>query len=412
MYRWQMRRLEFAVLLLAGFFGGAWAQRLGWIPGAERPEQTRLFAPFREAWRLVEQHYVDRSAVEPQRMMRGAIAGMLDSLGDTGHTTYLSPEQFQQMKESLAGSLQGIGARLSLHDKRPTIVNTLPGSPAERAGLKPGDILLEVDGKDVAALPLMRIVELVRGPPGTQVHLRVLRHGHAQPLDFTIARADVHVPEVTWCMVPGEPVAHLAVHEFGENADAQLRTALQQIHDHNARGLVVDVRGNPGGLKDQAVAVTSEFLTQGTVFIEQDAQGHRQSVPVKPGGQATDLPLVVLIDEGTASSAEIFAGAIQDHGGGKLIGTQTFGTGTVLEPFTLSDGSAVLLAVAEWFTPNGRQIWHHGIQPDVQVSLPAGTPILQPETEKDLDAAGLRHSADRQLLKALDVLKSSLKPGD
>jgi carboxyl-terminal processing protease len=157
------------------------------------------------------------------------------------------------------------------------------------------------------------------------------------------------------------------------------------------------------------VAVTSEFLKDGNVFIEQDAEGRRTEVPVQPGGHAVDIPLVVLIDEGTASSGEILAGAIQDHGRGKLVGTRTFGTGTVLQPFPLSDGSAVLLAVTEWLTPNGRQIWHTGISPDVEVALPEGVSILLPETETDLDADALAKSEDAQLLKALSLLKEQIR---
>jgi carboxyl-terminal processing protease len=173
--------------------------------------------------------------------------------------------------------------------------------------------------------------------------------------------------------------------------------------------LLVDVRGNPGGLKDQAVAVSSEFLKDGVVFIEQDMHGARTAVPVQPGGTATDIPVVVLIDEGTASSAEIFAGALQDHGRAKLVGMQTFGTGTVLQPFELKDGSAVLLAVAQWLTPKGREIWHKGIQPDVEVPLAEDAALLLPEMEAALDAASLARSEDKQLLQALKVLQEQLR---
>src|SRR5262249_8523499 len=168
--------------------------------------------------------------------------------------------------------------------------------------------------------------------------------------------AKVEVPSVSWHMLPGVPVAHLAIESFGDQTDTQVKAAVADARKHGARGLLLDLRGNPGGLKKQAVEVTSEFLKHGIVFIEQDAQGRRQEVPVIAGGVATEIPVVVLTDEGTASSAEIFAGAVQDHKRGKLVGTHTFGTGTVLEPFPLSDGSAVLLAVAEWLTPSGQVI--------------------------------------------------------
>jgi carboxyl-terminal processing protease len=397
---------------MIGFGLGILVDRSGLLPGSygrEPPGVARTFAPFWEAWRLVQQHYVDRDAVKSERMTEGAIEGMLDSLGDRGHTTYLTAQEYKQMQSGLKGEMEGIGARMSLqHGHQATVMGVVPNSPAEKAGLHPGDIFLEVDGKDVTDMSLERIVSLVRGPAGQPVHLQVFRDG--KKLDFDITRAKVEVPSVSWHMLPGEPaVAHVAVEEFGFNAHNELQKALRDAAKAGARGLLVDVRGNPGGLKDQAVAVTSLFLKDGVVFIEQDAEGHQKPIRVQPDGEVTDLPLALLIDQGTASSAEIFAGAIQDHGRGKLVGTRTFGTGTVLYPYTLSDKSAVLLAVAEWLTPNGRKIWHEGIQPDVQVTLPQGSRILLPEAEDNLDAAALAKSEDKQLLKALEVLKEQLK---
>ena len=212
-------------------------------------------------------------------------------------------------------------------------------------------------------------------------------------------------------MLPGTKVAHLAILSFGEHASEQLKEALRAVRGQGARELIVDVRVNPGGLKEQAVKVTSEFLTEGNVFIEKDAQGRQTPVPVIPGGTATDLPMVVLVDGGTASSAEIFAGALQDHGRAKLVGARTFGTGTVLQEFTLSDGSAILLAVAQWLTPNGRQIWHKGIEPDVTVVLEDEAEILLPEAEGNLTAAALAKSKDRQLLTALKLLQAAAGGG-
>jgi carboxyl-terminal processing protease len=231
----------------------------------------------------------------------------------------------------------------------------------------------------------------------------------AKPLDLDISRAQVDVADVTWHLLPGIAIAHIAIENFGEKAHAQLLEALNKSQAQGVQALILDVRGNPGGLKDQAVAVTSEFLTEGDVFLEQDAQGRRNPVPVVPGAHAADIPVAVLIDEGTASSAEIFAGALQDHGRAKLVGTRTFGTGTVLQPFPLSDGSAVLLAVTEWLTPKGRHIWHKGISPDVEVALAEGTPILLPEMEGELDAASLAKSEDKQLQKTLELLRANIR---
>jgi carboxyl-terminal processing protease len=401
------------VLLLPAFVGGILTERYGVLPGAgahEPPGLTRTFAPFWEAWALVQRDYVDRQAVKPEHMTQGAIKGLLDSLGDQGHTAYLTREEYQQMSASLEGHMEGIGARMTLqHGRVPTVAGIVPGSPAEKAGLRAGDVFLEVDGKDVTEMALDRIVSLVRGPAGTPVRLQVSRDG--KKLDIDITRARVQVPSAEWHMLPGEPkVAHLAIQEFGKEAATQTWAALQEATRAGARGLLVDVRGNPGGLKDQAVAVTSLFLKDGTVFIDKDAHGREtpQLVKHEKEGEITDLPLVVLIDGGTASSAEIFAGALQDYGRGKLVGTPTVGTGTVLKPFLLSDDSAVLLAVSQWLTPKGRQIWHKGIEPDVPVTLPAGARILLPDNEANLTESALAKSEDKQLLKALELLRKEL----
>lgn len=400
------------LLLTAAFAAGMVIEKAGYFlaPSSYPPPGVeKTFAPFWETWHLVEHHYVDRSAIEPHHMTQGAIAGLLASLGDFGHTTYLTHEELEQMKGGLAGQFEGIGARLGIRKRQPIVMYVFPNSPAQKASLRAGDVLLEVNGKSVAGLPVDRIAALVRGPAGGVVHLRIAREETAAPIDLDITRGKVDVPDVTWRMLPGVPIVHVAIENFGEKAHAQLLTALEKSRSAEAGGLLLDVRGNPGGLKDQAVAVTSEFLRAGNIFLEQDAQGVRTPVPVQPGAHAADIPICVLIDEGTASSAEIFAGAIQDHRRGKLVGARTFGTGTVLQPFGLSDGSAVLLAVNEWLTPSGRQIWHHGISPDVEVALPEGASILLPETEGDLDAEALVMSEDAQLLKALAVLREQIR---
>jgi carboxyl-terminal processing protease len=367
------------------------------------------FKPFWEAWSLVQDHYVDREAVNSRHMTEGAITGMLESLGDTGHTTYLSPEEADRMEQDLKGQMVGIGVRLGERQGRPTVVAVLPDTPAQKGGLKPGDVLLKVDGKEVKEKSVTQIVEMVTGKADTPVQLTVSRAGDAEPLDITMTRAEIKVPDVSWHMLQGRPVADIGIQQFGQDADEQLRKAIEGAKRQGAKGLVIDVRFNPGGLKDQAVAVTSEFLKDGNVFIEQDAKGRRTPVAVKPGGVAPDIPIVVLTDEGTASSAEIFAGAIQDHKRGKIVGEKTFGTGTVLQPYGLTDGSAILLAVSEWLTPDGRQIWHQGIKPDVPVALPPGATVLLADEAGTLSREELDKASDKQLLKAIEVLEEALK---
>jgi carboxyl-terminal processing protease len=399
-------------LFLLFFFLGLLAGWSGLLPNPITRQPALVgpkFKPFWEAWDLVEEHYVDRQAVNTRRMTEGAITGMLDSLGDTGHTAYYTPEEAERMEQDLKGQMVGIGVRLTERQGRPTIVAVLPDTPAQKGGLKPGDVLLKVDGNDLKDKSVTQIVEMVVGKADTPVKLTVSRAGETEPLTLTLTRAQIQVPDVSWHMLQGRPVAHVGIQQFGQNADEDLKKAIDGARQQGARGLVVDVRFNPGGLKDQAVAVTSEFLKDGDVFLEQDSRGRKTPVPVKPGGVATDIPIVVLIDEGTGSSSEIFAGAIQDHKRGQLIGEKTFGTGTVLQPYDLSDGSVVLLAVSEWLTPDGRRIWHEGIKPDVPVALPPGATVLLPDESGAMSREELDKASDKQLLKAIAVLEEALK---
>jgi carboxyl-terminal processing protease len=405
---WFARPAAFVAVFAGGLFLG-WSGLLPNPLSGQPAGVQHEFIPFWQVWRLVEDKYVDRKAVKPEEMKDGAIRGMLASLGDTDHTRYLTREGAERLSEDLSGHMVGIGVEFTQRQGRLVIVGVLSDSPAQKAGARPGDVVEEVDGKDIKDKPFPEIRELLLGKEGTEVRLTVGREGEARPVTLTITRARIEVPDVSWRRLQGRPVAHLRIRSFGEKVDEQLKKALADARQDEVKRLVVDLRGNSGGIKEQAVAVTSEFLKEGAVFIEQDAHGRQTPVPVLPGGGATDMPLVVLIDEGTASSAEIFAGAIQDHKRGKLVGTRTAGTGTVLQPYRLSDGSELLLAVAEWLTPDRQQIWHKGITPDVPVALPPGANILWPNESGRLTPAELAKSDDKQLLKALEVLDEQFK---
>ncbi len=398
-------------LFAAGFVAGAGADRALLLPGSvahEPPGVAATFSIFWETWSLVQQHYVDRSAVEPTNMTRGAVRGLLASLGDQGHTRFLTPEELAQEREELAGRLEGIGAQVGIRDERPTIVAPIPGSPAQQAGLRSGDIIIRVDGKEVAGMTLDEIVRMVRGRPGTSVTLTVLHRGDANPTDITVVRAAVQVPAITWAVLPGTNVTHILISEFGERCTEQLVEAIGTSRSSGGRAIILDLRNNPGGIRDEAVGVASQFLKEGNVLLEEDAEGNVQPFPVKPGGVAIDTPLVVLVNEGSASSSEVVAGAIQDYRRARLVGTTTFGTGTVLTPFGLSDGSAILLGTSQWKTPLGRQIWKRGIVPDVQVPLKDDAVPLLPQETASLTLDQLRASSDTQLVRALQELSIAL----
>ena len=395
------------LVLVAGIWGGIFLERAALVPGATHYEPAgvaQTFSVFWEAWDLVHQKYVDRSSIDPQKMTYGAVQGMLDSVGDVEHTRFVTPEDLRRETEALQGQLEGIGAEMVLRNGVPTVVAPIPGSPALAAGIRPGDTIVRVDGKEVTGLGLQAVVSMVRGPSGTKVTLSVVHSGESGLTDITITRARIAISNVTWTKEPGTSIAHVLLSQFGEHATDELADALQAARQAGATAIILDLRNDPGGYRDEAVGVASQFLKEGVVLIERDADGKQTDFPVKAGGVAQDLPLAVLVNEGSASAAEIVAGAIQDHGRARIIGVKTFGTGTVLGTFGLSDGSAVLLGIAEWLTPNGRQIWHHGIEPDIRVELPSGALPLIPTAEAGMTVETHRASKDAQLLRALQEL--------
>jgi carboxyl-terminal processing protease len=371
---------------------------------ARAQEGPAEFAIFWQVWDLTQQHFVDRSVLDLKRLTYGAINGMLHALGDEGHTRFLTPEEVVRQRSEISGSFSGIGAQVGMKDDMPVIIAPFDGSPAQQAGLKSGDIIIEVNGEDISGLPLNETVERLRGEKGTSVVLMIFRPETGESLEFSIVRDEIKVPAASWNMIPGTTVALLRLSQFSANLDDNVTEAIEEARAEGATQLIVDVRNNPGGLLEQAVKVTSEFLKEGDVLLQEDADGDRKAFPVRKGGVATDLPLVILVNEGSASSAEIFAGAIQDYQRGQVVGTTTFGTGTVLKPFDLEDGSALLLGTSQWLTPKGRLIRKQGIQPDVTVEFPVGATMILPTDLEDMTVTELLNSDDAQFMKALELL--------
>jgi carboxyl-terminal processing protease len=401
-----IRPLFIVALFILGLGAGYQVGRSNWQAISRNPPEDlgKTFEPFWETWNLVQKHYVDQSAAQNQLMTQGAIKGMLESLGDTGHTNYLTREEYEQYVSSMKGEGKGIGVRLVLQKRLPKVLETFAGSPARTAGLRAGDVICEVDGTKVIELPMLKIVALLRsGPAGSIVHLRILRGEEDRRRDFYIARGQEQAPSVVWRALPGPSLMHVGIRQFDARTPALLKAAIQEAREDGRQGLILDLRSCSGGLVDEALAATSEFLSEGTIVLEQDAQGNRQTHTVKPGGKATDIPLCVLINEKTASSAELMAGALKDNGRATLIGTPTAGMGTMLHPFKLNDGSVVFLAIAEWLTPNGHRIWHRGITPDFEVESPDGVDLLLPGSDGESADALLSQCKDRQLLKGIEV---------
>ena len=366
------------------------------------------FALMAQAWNAIHDRYVDRASIKPIPLTYGAISGMVAALGDTGHSVFLSPEMIKEEEEFTAGKFQGIGAEVRMKEGHVVIVTPLDGSPAQKAGLQPNQIILAVNGQDITGLNLFQVVKRISGPAGTSVNLRVFDSKTGLTREVSLVRAAITMNNVTWRRLPATGIAHLRIAAFSKGVSRDLKTALGAILTNGLNGLILDLRNNPGGLLNEAVSTASQFLSEGKVLLEKDADGRITSLAVEKGGLARSIPMVVLMNNGTASAAEIVAGALQDHGRASLVGLTTFGTGTVLEQFPLSDGSALLLAIQEWLTPNGNQIWHKGITPNFVVLLPESVAPLFPEEEQGMTLQQLKASRDTQLLKALELVTEQI----
>lgn len=412
----QLIKIVFVTLALfiitSSAFGAGWSSAVIFgrttslfEPAVVRAEdQPAEFEVFWQVWRLAHRYFIDREALDTTRLTYGAINGLIMALGDEGHTRFLTPEEVARQQTDISGKFFGIGAQVGIEDGLPVIIAPLDDSPAERAGVKAGDIILEVDGEDITMLSLNEVVERIRGEEGTEVVLTLFRSETNESLEISIIRGEIKLEAATWTMIPGTNVALIRLTQFSANLNDNVTTSIQEAKAAGATALVLDVRNNPGGLLDQAIEVTSQFLQDGDVLLQEDAEGNREAFAVKPGGLATDIPLAVLVNRGSASSAEIFAGAIQDHERGTVIGETTFGTGTVLRPFQLDDGSALLLGTSQWLTPKGRLIRKQGIEPDIVVELSVGADLLSPLELESMSVIELQNSEDEQLLKALEVL--------
>jgi carboxyl-terminal processing protease len=396
------RRPRFVQLLAlcVGLAMGAGIERWAW-PGDVSSGSDLDFSLISQAWNAIRQHYVDRSAIQPNTLTYGAISGMVDALGDTGHSAFLTPDMTKQLSAIVSGRLKGIGVEIRMKNRQVVIVTAVDDSPAQHAGLRSGDIIMKVDNWDITGRPLDQVVERISGPVGTSVTLEILDSRTHQLRSVTLVRAVIKIAHVTWQRLPGTEVADLRIASFDDGVVEELRAALREIHEQGLRGLILDLRNNPGGVLDEAVGAASQFLSRGNVLLVKDAQGRTTPVPVHPGGIALHIPTAVLVNAGTASAAEIVAGALRDAHRVILVGDTTFGTGTVLEEFPLKDGSTLLLAVKEWLTPDGDSYWHKGVTPKLEIALPADVNPFLPSTERDMTANEFESVGDVQLLRAL-----------
>jgi carboxyl-terminal processing protease len=346
-----------------------------------------LFKPFWETWDVVHNEFV-KQPVDDTLLMRGAIQGMLDSLGDK-HTSYIDPDMLRQANIQLTGEYDGIGAWVDVTTEYLTIISPMPNSPAEKAGLKPEDQVIAINGEDMTGIDGNVVLKKILGPAGSKVTLSILRKDITEPFDVLITREKIVVPSVVGKMVENN-IAYIQISTFGENTKQELETSIEELLTNNPKGLILDLRYNGGGLVDSAVDVASQFIKEDVVMYEQFGDGTLNTKYANKNGLARDIPLVVLVNEGTASASEIVAGAIQDYGRAKIVGVKSYGKGSEQTWRTLEDDQgAIRVTVAAWLTPLKRQINEVGLTPDFIVEL----------TEEDI-----KNGKDPQLQKAIDLL--------
>ena len=349
------------------------------------PEFQRLS----EVWRLLTSEQIDGSDLDAVTISDGAIRGMLLALGDP-YASFLNSEQLSLEQEDIRGFFGGIGAEVGVRNGAMTILAPMPDTPAEEAGVKAGDVILEVNGESIRGLTLLEVVHLIRGEKGTKVTL-LLRHlSNSETVLVEIERDIIDLESVTLLMQVGR-IGHLRLSGFTGTTNDELKEALDRFERSKGLGIVLDLRNNPGGLVSSVVDVTSQFVEDGLVLYQEDAKGNRRDWRVKSGGKALDIPMVVLVNEFSASASEVFTGAIIDNDRATVIGTTTFGKGSVTNLWRLDDGSGVNFTTARWFTPGGALIEGNGLNPNV---------VLDPLDEDE--------DEDLHLDRAIEILKEEL----
>lgn len=363
------------------------------------------FSLFWDVWQRMFRYYIDAKQLDVQKMIYGAISGMV-AAADDPHTSFFPPKENKEFKEEIGGQFEGIGAQLDLKDGRVIILSPLRNSPAEAAGLKPGDYILKVNGQETVGWTIEQAVTKIRGQKGTQVTLQILHDGERQPKDIIVTRNTILVPsveywvkqinEITEIQAASESalfrnsndrIAYIKLSRFGGNTNEDWKQAVDEIvqSQSSVKGLVFDMRYNPGGYLDGSVFIASEFLPSGTVVSQKNSDGSEQRLSVNRKGRLLDIPLVVLVNKGSASAAEIVAGALRDYDRATIVGETTFGKGTVQTPFELGKGSSVHITTGRWYLPKGDSIAQKGITPEILISMTSATATSDAQLAKAIE---------------------------
>jgi len=365
------------------------------VKSSPPPNQNVDFTLFWSVWDKLEQKYLDKTKFDPQKMVYGAIQGMVASLGDP-YTLFLPPKENNDFKTDLAGSFEGIGAQLGIKDEKIVVISPLKGHPAEKAGIKSGDFIVKVNDEETIGWTVPQAVTKIRGAKGTTVKLSIARESLALPFEVNVTRDTIIVKSVEYetknlqsdCKTDCAKVGYLKLSRFGDQTNDEWNKAVtlakKDLPDANFRGVILDLRNNPGGYFQSSIYVASEFIKSGIVVIQENSDSTKETFSVNRLGSLLNTKLVVLINQGSASAAEIVAGALRDNNRGQLVGEKTFGKGSVQTPEDLPDGSGLHITTARWIMPKGEWINGTGIKPDIEIK----------------DATD---SADLQLNKALEL---------
>ena len=360
------------------------------IPGSENSVDFSLFW---RAWDLLKEKYVNKSSLDAQQLVYGAIKGMVRATGDP-YTTFFDPKETKSFAQDLEGSFEGIGAELGIKNEVLTVIAPLEDSPAQKAGLRAGDRIFRIDDKMTTDMTIDEAVDLIRGQKGTEIKLTILREGEQEAREIPITRDTIEIKSLKLEFKDSD-IAYVKLIKFGEETAQEFDVAMSKIIAEGSRGIVLDLRNNPGGFLDKSVDIASRLIPKGKVVVmEEDSAGKRESLYTSGSDRLSALPIVVLINEGSASASEILAGALRDDRQVLLIGKKSFGKGSVQELVDLPGNSSMKVTVAKWLTPNGDYIMEKGINPDIEV---------------DLSLDDFNSNRDPQLDKALEVIKEKMK---
>ena len=319
------------------------------------------FALLKEAWDIVYKEYVEQDKLDAETLIRGAVKGMVDAIEDP-YSAYLDPDAYEMSASDLTGKFEGIGAYVGYNEGRIVIISPIPGSPADEAGIRSGDIILGIDDESTIEMNVMDAVNRIRGKRGTPVKLLVLHDGDKEPVEIEIIRGEIELVSVLFEMI-GD-VAHISITNFSERTSDELAPVLDEALDEDASGIILDLRSNPGGLLSSVAEVAGRFVKDGLIVTMVDNDGNKTEVPIKRSSSVINLPIVVLVNSYSASGSEVLAGALQDYERAVVAGVTTFGKGSVNYLHELSDGSGLYLTIGRWYTPDGRLIEGKGIEPD------------------------------------------------